>query len=114
MIVPFFLAALCLLLSVIYKSSEIHSHALLQWTASPPRVLLLTAHPDDECFFFAPTVLALRQSSSSPQIFSLCLSTGNADGIGERRKEELGLSLDILGVDQDKRWIIDHLCVIPS
>lgn len=114
MIIPFILAALCLLLSVIYKPFEINSDVLLQRTASPSCVLLLTAHPDDECFFFAPTILALRRSSLSPQIFSLCLSTGNADGMGERRKEELGRSLDILGVDEDKRWIIEHPCVIPS
>ena len=111
MIFPFLLAVLCCLLSVLYKPFEINPDALLQ---SPSRVLLLTAHPDDEGFFFAPTILALLRSSSRPQVFSLCLSTGNADGMGEQRKGELGLSLDILGVDEDKRWIIDHPCVIPS
>jgi hypothetical protein len=114
MIFPFLLGALCFLLSIIYKPYEINPDALFQQTMSPPRVLLLTAHPDDECFFFAPTILALRRSSLSPQTFSLCLSTGNADGMGERRKGELEHSLDILGVDEDKRWIIEHPCVIPS
>ncbi|KAG1729139.1 N-acetylglucosaminylphosphatidylinositoldeacety la se [Suillus lakei] len=108
MLFPYLLAALSLLLSVLYKPSEFNTNALLEQTASPPRVLLLTAHPDDECFFFAPTILALRRSSSSPEIFSLCLSSGNADGIGERRKGELVRSLDILGVEKDKRWIIEH------
>lgn len=111
MIFPFLLGALCFLLSIIYKPYENNPDVLFHQTVSPPRVLLLTAHPDDECFFFAPTILALRRSSL---IFSLCLSTGNADGMGERRKGELGHSLDILGVDEDKRWIIEHPCVISS
>jgi N-acetylglucosaminylphosphatidylinositol deacetylase len=38
------------------------------------RVLLLTAHPDDECMFFAPTILSLLQSSVV--LFSVCLSVG--------------------------------------
>ncbi|KAG1767748.1 putative deacetylase LmbE-like domain-containing protein [Suillus occidentalis] len=108
MFFPFFLAAVSLLLSILYKSSEFNTDTLSEQTASSPRVLLLTAHPDDECFFFAPTILALRRSSSSPEIFSLCLSSGNADGIGERRKGELARSLDILGVEKDNRWIIEH------
>jgi N-acetylglucosaminylphosphatidylinositol deacetylase len=109
MFFPFILAVISLLLSVLYKPSEFNTDVLLEQTVSPPRVLLLTAHPDDECFFFAPTILALRRSSSSPEIFSLCLSSGNADGLGERRKGELVRSLDILGVDKDNRWIIEHL-----
>jgi N-acetylglucosaminylphosphatidylinositol deacetylase len=108
MFFPFILAVITLLLSVLYKPSEFNTDVLLEQTVSPPRVLLLTAHPDDECFFFAPTILALRRSSSSPEIFSLCLSSGNADGLGERRKGELVRSLDILGVDKDNRWIIEH------
>lgn len=38
------------------------------------RVLLITAHPDDECMFFGPTIMKLQQEGS--QIFLLCLSTG--------------------------------------
>jgi N-acetylglucosaminylphosphatidylinositol deacetylase len=68
---------------------------------------LLTAHPDDECMFFAPTVLALR--TASVEVFSLCLSVGNADGLGFERRSELEDSLDVLGVPKDKRWVIDHL-----
>lgn len=38
------------------------------------RVLLVIAHPDDECMFFGPAIMKLRQEGS--QIFLLCLSTG--------------------------------------
>ncbi|KAG6330527.1 hypothetical protein ID866_8560, partial [Astraeus odoratus] len=72
------------------------------------RILLLTAHPDDECFFFAPTILALGKQTPQPEIYSLCLSTGNAEGLGETRKIELDLSLDVMGIERDKRWVVDH------
>ncbi|KAL4079564.1 putative deacetylase LmbE-like domain-containing protein, partial [Scleroderma citrinum] len=72
------------------------------------RILLLTAHPDDECFFFSPTILAFQEDALRPEIYSLCLSTGNAEGLGEMRRMELGRSLDIMGVEPDKRWVVDH------
>ncbi|KAH9836312.1 LmbE-like protein [Rhodofomes roseus] len=79
------------------------------------RVLLLTAHPDDECMFFAPTLLGLFAHGSasvedrnSPEIFSLCLSVGNADGLGNVRRDELGQSLDVLGVPPSRRWVEDR------
>ena len=42
--------------------------------ASHERVLLLTAHPDDECFFFGPTLLAFREQGTP--VYSLCVSNG--------------------------------------
>ncbi|KAH7921702.1 LmbE-like protein [Leucogyrophana mollusca] len=87
------------------------SNALVDAVGSQPRVLLLTAHPDDECFFFAPTILALRavhDGVSNPAIFSLCLSTGNADGLGKVRQDELARSLDVLGIEEERRWVVDH------
>ncbi|KZV96893.1 LmbE-like protein [Exidia glandulosa HHB12029] len=72
------------------------------------RVLLLTAHPDDECMFFAPTVLALT-SSSDVELHSLCLSTGDADGLGKERVQELAASLDILGIPANRSRVLDLL-----
>lgn len=84
-------------------------------TGEPTRILLLTAHPDDECMFFAPTLLGLAKSVhrvSGPdrllEIFSLCLSVGNADGLGTIRRDELGRSLDVLGVPSSRRWVEDR------
>lgn len=68
------------------------------------KVLLLTAHPDDECLFFAPTLLSLP---AQVQVYSLCLSAGDAEGLGQIRREELQLSLDVLGIEKDKRWVVD-------
>lgn len=70
-----------------------------------PRVLLLTAHPDDECMFFAPTLLGLNNPSYA--LYSLCLSSGDADGLGDTRQQELNASLDVLGVAEDRRWVLD-------
>ena len=69
-------------------------------------VLLLTAHPDDECMFFAPTLLALSREERV-NVFSLCLSVGNADGLGQTRRHELARSLNVLGVSQNRRWVVD-------
>ncbi|EMD35437.1 hypothetical protein CERSUDRAFT_116200 [Gelatoporia subvermispora B] len=76
-------------------------------------ILLLTAHPDDESMFFAPTILGLANSHTtasrnSPTLFSLCLSVGNADGLGDVRKQELERSLDVLGIGAGRRWIVDR------
>ena len=83
----------------------------------PARVLLLTAHPDDECMFFAPTLLALTSAqrtkdSRAYDVFSLCMSSGNADGLGDVRKGELGRSLDVLGVPAGQRWVLDEPFVL--
>lgn len=39
-------------------------------------VLILTAHPDDECMFFGPTITTLK-SIVKCRLHVLCLSTGN-------------------------------------
>lgn len=59
-------------------------------------VLLITAHPDDECMFFAPSINHFIKSGMSVDL--LCLSTGNFDGIGEVRTEELRKSAGVLGI----------------
>ncbi|KAH9060521.1 LmbE-like protein [Lactarius vividus] len=87
------------------------------------RLLLLTAHPDDETFFFGPTLTTLIPSSgvslslspthsnsvpfALPHVYSLCFSVGNADGLGDIRRRELRDSLDVIGVAEDKRWVLD-------
>lgn len=39
------------------------------------RVLIVTAHPDDECMFFGPTILSLAKRSNCT-VYLLCLSNG--------------------------------------
>ncbi|KAF9525062.1 putative deacetylase LmbE-like domain-containing protein [Crepidotus variabilis] len=70
-------------------------------------LLLVTAHPDDEAMFFAPTLLALTRKPEV-NVFHLCLSDGNADGLGSVRKAELGVSVELLGIPKQKSWVINH------
>ncbi|KAL2261527.1 hypothetical protein VTK26DRAFT_3993 [Humicola hyalothermophila] len=62
------------------------------------RICLLIAHPDDEAMFFAPTVQALARPETGNHVKILCMSSGNADGLGETRKKELAKSGLILGL----------------
>lgn len=97
---------------------------LLSQINANDRILLLTAHPDDECMFFAPSILAFNTgrpssheerepsnsvaSEKSSELFSLCLSTGDADGLGMTRRKELEQSLRILGIPPTNSWVIDN------
>jgi len=69
------------------------------------KVLLVTAHPDDEALFFSPTLLAVPRGV---QVFSLCLSYGDSEGLGHVRKEEFHRAMDVLKVPQSRRWILNH------
>lgn len=62
------------------------------------RICLLIAHPDDEAMFFAPTVLALTRPELGNHVKILCLSSGDADGLGHIRKQELVKSGLLLGL----------------
>ena len=61
-----------------------------------PKFLLITAHPDDECMFFTPTIRNLIKNGG--EIDLMCLSTGNFDGKGSIRRKELKKSSRILGI----------------
>ncbi|XP_051258092.1 N-acetylglucosaminyl-phosphatidylinositol de-N-acetylase isoform X1 [Dicentrarchus labrax] len=70
------------------------------------RALVVTAHPDDECMFFAPTVIRLVQLNASVHL--LCLSEGNYYKQGAQRKQELLNSCAVLGIPESRITIIDH------
>ncbi|KAI0541788.1 putative deacetylase LmbE-like domain-containing protein [Xylaria digitata] len=70
------------------------------------KICLLIAHPDDEAMFFAPTVLALTRPDTGNHVKILCLSTGNADGLGETRRRELVKSAMLLGLRQEEDVLV--------
>ncbi|OAA63542.1 N-acetylglucosaminyl-phosphatidylinositol de-N-acetylase [Niveomyces insectorum RCEF 264] len=78
-------------------------------TLQNKRICLLIAHPDDEAMFFAPTVLALTRPETGNHVKILCLSSGNAAGLGETRKRELVKSAMTLGLRQE-----DDVFVVES
>ncbi|KAJ5757472.1 uncharacterized protein N7511_006166 [Penicillium nucicola] len=82
---------------------------------SNKRICLIIAHPDDEAMFFAPTVLALTKPELGNHLKILCLSTGDADGLGETRKKELQKSALELGLrDPSDVFIVDDLSRFPD
>ncbi|KAJ5246568.1 hypothetical protein N7468_001551 [Penicillium chermesinum] len=70
------------------------------------RICLLIAHPDDEAMFFAPTVLALTKPELGNHLKILCLSTGDADGLGETRRKELTKSALHLGLRSEEDVLV--------
>ncbi|KAL6775960.1 hypothetical protein ACKKBG_A19250 [Auxenochlorella protothecoides x Auxenochlorella symbiontica] len=55
--------------------------------------------------FFGPTIVGLRQTGASVSV--LCLSTGNAAGLGPLRQRELFRSCAVLGVPSSQVTCID-------
>ncbi|KAJ3275859.1 hypothetical protein HDV01_006725 [Terramyces sp. JEL0728] len=58
-------------------------------------ILLVTAHPDDECMFFSPAIIQLSKTNN---LHILCLSVGNDQGLGNIREKELISSCRVLGI----------------
>lgn len=61
-------------------------------------IQILIAHPDDEVMFFGPSILQLLKKQYNNHISLTCFSTGNNQGLGSIRSEELVRSLQILGI----------------
>ncbi|CDW52858.1 PIG-L domain containing protein [Trichuris trichiura] len=68
-------------------------------------VLLVIAHPDDECMFFAPTLLNLRRISC--HVIVVCLTSGGYKHSREVRQIELRNSCRLLGVPEEDVLILD-------
>lgn len=75
-------------------------------TLTNKRILLLIAHPDDEAMFFSPTLLSLTRPELNNQIIILCLSSGDADGLGHIRKNELRKSALQLGIASPEHVVV--------
>ncbi|KAI0880799.1 LmbE-like protein [Annulohypoxylon maeteangense] len=102
------LGVLAVILPLLYMYTASVAQTRLP-TLRNKRICLLIAHPDDEAMFFAPTVLALTRPESGNRVKILCLSSGNADGLGEVRKKELVKSGLLLGLKHE-----DDVLVIES
>ncbi|KAL6763667.1 putative deacetylase LmbE-like domain-containing protein [Haematococcus lacustris] len=68
-------------------------------------ILLVIAHPDDETMFFYPLISAAHAAGA--QLFLLCLSTGNAYGMGSRREAELHAACKVLQVPSSHVRTVD-------
>lgn len=70
-----FVALIVLIIIVFLSWLRVKAAAGSTLQAMKGRILLITAHPDDECMFFAPTILSLGNSVRA-ELFLLCLSEG--------------------------------------
>lgn len=70
--------------------------------------LIVTAHPDDECLFFAPSILGVLDRNKGAMGGLLVMSTGNNYGKGETRTQELIESCKALGIYFQRCIAIDH------
>ncbi|GAA5838631.1 hypothetical protein JCM11251_003246 [Rhodosporidiobolus azoricus] len=70
-------------------------------------VLWIIAHPDDESFFFAPSILNIVRPGGLASGAILCLSVGNHDGVGHLRRAELAESCRILGISKERCELVD-------
>ncbi|PTB38114.1 uncharacterized protein TrAFT101_011780 [Trichoderma asperellum] len=71
-------------------------------------VLIVTAHPDDECLFFSPTILGILDRNRAINGGLLVMSTGNNYGLGETRKQELKGSCSALRINPSRCEALDH------
>ncbi|TQV91906.1 N-acetylglucosaminyl phosphatidylinositol deacetylase [Cordyceps javanica] len=110
----FLLASVAVLVPVLYM----YTVGVVQTrfpTLRNKRICLLIAHPDDEAMFFAPTVLALTRPETGNHVKILCLSSGNAAGLGETRKKELVKSGMTLGLrDEEDVFVVDNPADFPD
>lgn len=79
------------------------------------RVLIVTAHPDDECMFFGPTILSLLRRNNC-NVYLLCLSNGNFEQKGNIRREELWQACKILKLRDENITLVHatHLLDDPQ
>ncbi|KAJ2683983.1 hypothetical protein GGH99_004190 [Coemansia sp. RSA 1285] len=69
-------------------------------------VLFVTAHPDDESMFFAPT-LAYMAKRADIAVTLMCLTKGDHGGQGEMRKKELIKAAVGFGLTPESVLIVD-------
>jgi N-acetylglucosaminylphosphatidylinositol deacetylase len=74
--------------------------------APKSKVLLVSAHPDDETMFFSPVLRGLRLGGH--RVFVICISTGNFYGLGRVRGGEMFRAVSKLGLASSDVTILDY------
>ncbi|XP_020618382.1 N-acetylglucosaminyl-phosphatidylinositol de-N-acetylase-like [Orbicella faveolata] len=101
---PLFVVILSSLLILFYYR-QLRLQKVKKYEFNNKTVLVITAHPDDECMFFSPSILNLPRFCTA---HVLCLSTGNYYQQGNIRKQELFSSCRILGIPSSHVTVKDH------
>ena len=91
---------------------------------NPGRVLLVTAHPDDETVFFGPTISGLHEQGH--EVFLLCFTTGASRAKGNTcnvrsfhsstvsARPALSLPCFVKRLVSTCRWSVPHRSLFPS
>jgi len=98
-----FVSCLAVALSLVLYIVRSKIAAFDQFFSKRGSILLLIAHPDDEVMFFLPTMKRLL--ALGKDLIVVCLSTGDADGLGTIRKKEFIHVMETL--DVQKSLILD-------
>ncbi|XP_019750789.1 N-acetylglucosaminyl-phosphatidylinositol de-N-acetylase [Hippocampus comes] len=111
LVVIVFVTYIVCLKCIYYRHRRHLKHGLNAFTSleSPGadiECLVVTAHPDDECMFFGPTIIRLVECNVNVHL--LCLSEGNYYNHGAKRKQELFNSCAKLGIPSSRITILDH------
>ncbi|KAJ1889994.1 hypothetical protein LPJ66_007730 [Kickxella alabastrina] len=107
-VVPLLLVSVLLYIFVCWRPSTVDRDMFPKEKQSKQQkhVLFVTAHPDDECMFFAPTLASLSRRRDIT-VSLLCLSKGDFDGHGDVRKRELIKAGVRFGLTPDSVIIVD-------
>ncbi|GAB1607985.1 N-acetylglucosaminyl-phosphatidylinositol de-N-acetylase-like [Argonauta hians] len=71
-------------------------------------LLVVTAHPDDECMFFSPSINDFIKRQKHVSL--LCLSDGAYMELAEVRKKELYDGCKVLGINEDDVKMVGDSC----
>ncbi|KRT78966.1 hypothetical protein AMK59_8031 [Oryctes borbonicus] len=77
------------------------------------RILIVIAHPDDECMFFGPTIQNFVNRKNCC-LYLMCMSTGKNYGMDKVRKRELYEACKVLGINEGSVMIYNHTLMPDS
>lgn len=95
------------LLAIISVQSDTKQASLsgVSWPQNR-KVALVFAHPDDEAMFFVPTLRTLKENDI--EVYFICFSNGNYDGLGKVREKELRASAHYFGLSEEQICLVNH------
>ena len=84
--------------------SSIFKHLNPKWKG---KILIVIAHPDDECMFYGPSLNQMTKHIATSDVYLLCLSNGNYYGLGKIREKELVESCSLFGIRRENVEVVD-------
>ncbi|ODQ65816.1 LmbE-like protein [Nadsonia fulvescens var. elongata DSM 6958] len=105
MILPFSLIV-SLLIPILWSFSQSIINDPVPSGFRNQNITFLIAHPDDEAMFFGPILTKLSSKDLNNNITIVSISSGDFEGLGSIREQELVRSAEILGVAEAKNRVL--------